>query len=156
MEGLRLELVRGQPSVARGQLSVGVARSRAGGTQRGRGDGGGSVPAPAVTRELPGWVEAAAFPAPCERADIWCCPRAGAGLPAGHEERCRRSLPSSLPAPASPDRGDLPASCPPNVGCQIVPNPFVCDPGHRPPECKPVWLSQLPPGDFVATSPSSA
>lgn len=39
-------------------------------------------------------MEVAAFPAPCERADIWSCPRAGAGLPTAHGERCRRNLPA--------------------------------------------------------------
>lgn len=87
--------------LVRGQLSVGVALSRAGGTQNGRGDGGGSVSAPAVSGSCPaGWRSLLSQPPASGRTSA---PVPGLGSPPG----TTRTLPSSPPAPASPDTGDL-------------------------------------------------
>lgn len=91
-----MELVRGQPSVA-------VALSRAGGTQRGRGDGGGCVPAPAVSGSCSaGWRSLLSQP-PASGRTSGPVPGLGLGSPPG----TTRTLPSSPPAPASSDTGDL-------------------------------------------------
>lgn len=100
-EGLRLELVGDSWALVwQGAVLVGPGGWR-------RGDGGESVPALAGTQSCPGGWRSLLSQPPASGRTSGPHPQAGAGLPAGHEKRCRRSLPSLLAAPAGPAGGDL-------------------------------------------------